>query len=141
MGWPDLNREIALVLPVLDSLERLHIAITAIDMDFTALQSLIENMPKSYQTLELTDMHSSANTCSQFVDLLAATPRMKPKRLVIHGIELVHAGWLKGLIKRKLDIPFQWTQIPDLNHLSFDVDCIWTCDVRPVEFGTISRRN
>ena len=128
MYWPELKEEIARLLPILKNLERLHVDITVINGDFTALQFLIENTPKSYQILEMTDMHSSADTCSRLVELLAAAPSIKPKELVIHGIEAVHIGWLRGLIGTKLEIPFRWSQNPNLDDLCFDVDFTWTCN-------------
>jgi hypothetical protein len=90
--WPELQQEVTRLLPILENLERLRVDITVVNGDFTALQSLIENMPKSYQMLEMMDMHSSADTCSKLVDLLAAAPRTKPKELVVHGIEVIHIG-------------------------------------------------
>ena len=122
MYWPELNEEIARLLPILKNLERLHVDITITHGDFSALQFFIENMPKSYQTLEMTVTQSSADTCSKVVDLLAATPGIKPKELMIHGIEAVHIEQLRVLISKNLDIPFRWTHTPNLDDLSFDVD-------------------
>ena len=126
MDWPELHQEIAHSLPILEHLERLHVDITVRDGDFTTLHRLIESMPKSYQTLEMTDIRFSPETCSKLVDFLAAAPRIKPKELTIHGFGLVQAEWLRKLIKEKLDIPFRWIRTSSLDHSSFDVEFTWT---------------
>ena len=118
MYWPELKEEIARLLPRLKNLERLHVDITITDRSFSALQFLVESMPESYPILEMTDIHSSADACSKVVDLIAAAPGIKPKELVIYGIEAVYVGWLEGLISKKRDIPFEahrlliWTRCP-----------------------------
>jgi hypothetical protein len=44
------------------------------------------------------------------------------KELVVHAIKVIHIGWLRGLINERIDTPFRWEQIPNLDDLSFDVD-------------------
>ena len=126
IDWPELKEETARLLPILENLERLHVDITIPYGGFTALQFLLENIPKSYQVLEMTDVHCNTATCSKVVDLLAAAPGIKPKELVIHGVDPLYVGQLGGSIRKKLDIPFRLIQTPDLDDLSFDVDFTWT---------------
>ena len=126
IDWPELKEETARLLPILKNLERLHVDITTPDGGPTALQFLLENIPKSYQVLEMTDNHRNTATCSKVVDILAAAPGIKPKELVIHGVDPLYVGQLGESISEKLDIPFRLIQTPDMDDLSFDVDVTWT---------------